>query len=1250
MFLAIALIPLLLTSALAFHNYRYSLENIRTEQMRTLALFKAQEVQAFFARINSFAKLLQNLYVIKNNIPALIRLADNPAAPEYASIEILIDNILRTVVETEGMFDLMLTDTRGRLIYHFKHERASTQPFRPVPDAIIKNIEKGGGAICISDMYLNILNDNRPALLVTAPVLDMNEKAMGFIAIEMDMAPLYNLVMDKSGLGNTGEIVIGKKADGHVIYLTPLRNDPQAALKRQVTLGAPVGVPIQRAVAGREGVGMSVDYRGEKVIAAWRPVPGLDWGLVIKIDAQEAFADAKNLRDLILFILGIVTILSGIMAFSIAHSISRPIIQLSSAAQEIGNGSWDFQAAGNSRDEIGQLAQSIEKMTINLKKLGSERDAERQRLYGVMETLPVYVILLTEDYRVPFANKFFRERFGESGGKRCYEYLFNRPEPCDNCETYKVLKTGKPHHWEWTGPDNRNYDIHDFPFRDTDGTCMILEMGIDITVQKRAQESLRAAALYARSLIEASLDPLVTISAAGKITDVNEATIKVTGVPREELVGTDFLDYFTEPEKARAGYKKVFTDGFVTDYPLTIRSKDGRLTDVLYNASVYKDSHGNVLGVFAAARDVTVLKQAEAELRRHRDNLEALVKERTAELQMILDSVPAMIFYKDKKNNFIRVNKAFENAMGLPIHALEGKSLFDIYPKDTAEAYWKDDLEIINSGKNNLGIIEPMKSASGLKMVQTDKVPYFDKSGKIAGIIGFSIDITERKRAEDALRQSELLLKRSQKLAHLGSWELDIATGQLIWSDEVYDIFGFKPQEFAATYKAFLETVHPDDRAAVHSLYSRSLGDSTNGYEIEHRIIKKSTGDVRIVYEKCEHIRDSSGKVIRSAGMVHDVTELRKLQAREKEALAIATAARTAMDSLQAMGEGVMLMDMNGCILSINPAFEQLSGYNKNKMLGRPLIDLLPIMLKEEERTKALEIFRAALEGKEASLPPTTFISKQGNPVPVMPALTFIRTTSGNPTAMVLTVRDISEIRAMQKNLEENYDRMRILAEKLASTEERERYRLSAQIHDTVIQTLALSNIKLGALLKELTASGTKKSIEEVTALRVTIKDAISESRSLMAELTPPLLYELGLGPALNDLAQKLQAKHNIPIRVNDDQNAKHLDRSIQAIIFQAIRELIMNALKHAGQCNITVTLARDNNQLRACVEDNGYGFIVPEEGRFQFRAGGGFGLFFIRERLELIGGSISINSRPGSGASISLCVPWHEQSSLLNC
>jgi PAS domain S-box-containing protein len=160
-----------------------------------------------------------------------------------------------------------------------------------------------------------------------------------------------------------------------------------------------------------------------------------------------------------------------------------------------------------------------------------------------------------------------------------------------------------------------------------------IDRGTTARALAEAAEQTRRERQHARSLIEASLDPLVTISPGGQITDANEATEQVTGVPRGWLVGSDFSDYFTEPERARAGYRKVLSDGLVRDYPLTIRHHDGHTTDVLYNAVVYRNEAGQAQGVFAAARDVTERKRAEAELTRYRERLEELVQQRTSELE-----------------------------------------------------------------------------------------------------------------------------------------------------------------------------------------------------------------------------------------------------------------------------------------------------------------------------------------------------------------------------------------------------------------------------------------------------------------------------------------------------------------------------------------------------------------------------------------------------------------------------------------
>ena len=308
-----------------------------------------------------------------------------------------------------------------------------------------------------------------------------------------------------------------------------------------------------------------------------------------------------------------------------------------------------------------KLAQSLVERDALLEALQESERRERARsdeLAAVLDAVPVAVYIAHDPQALQI-----------TGNRLSYEWLrlpvgtnFSKSVPeGEKPEMFKLFKDGvemppadMPSQMSAAGIEINNCELDIIssdgetrhvlgnarPLRDEQGNPRgSISAFIDITERKKAEEALRLSNIYNRSLIEASLDPLVTIGRDGKITDVNGATEQVTGYSRNDLIGTDFSDYFTEPEKARAGYQQVFTDGKVWDYPLEIQHKDGHITPVLYNASVYRDENGEVIGVFAAARDITESKKAQEALKKVHDNLEKLVEERTSELEKAYNSL-----------------------------------------------------------------------------------------------------------------------------------------------------------------------------------------------------------------------------------------------------------------------------------------------------------------------------------------------------------------------------------------------------------------------------------------------------------------------------------------------------------------------------------------------------------------------------------------------------------------------------------
>ncbi len=328
--------------------------------------------------------------------------------------------------------------------------------------------------------------------------------------------------------------------------------------------------------------------------------------------------------------------------------------------------------------------------------------------------------------------------------------------------------------------------------------------------------------------------------------------------------------------------------------------------------------------------------------------------------------------------------------------------------------------------------------------------------------------------------------------------------------------------------------------------------------------------------------------------------------------------------------QGISIVDTNYTPLFVNNAYAAIFGYRT--AADMQLLDSHLELFAPKSRDCVQACGEARL--REASARATCEVGgirKDGSVVHLIITMRLIAWKEY--PAFQITATDISERKRTEARLHDYQQQLRRLASEISLAEEKERRRIASELHDGAIQNLALAKIKLGELEKSLPPKHRGSTLDEIREL---LDLSIHDARSLIFELSPPVLYELGLGAAIEWLGEQFQARYGISCRVVADQGEAPVNIEIEIILFQALRELLVNVVKHANASRVRVELRRLDDRLSLQVHDDGDGFDAAAV--LTGSGSGGFGLFNIRERLQLLGATFEIES--GTGTSVTVTAP----------
>jgi PAS domain S-box-containing protein len=792
-------------------------------------------------------------------------------------------------------------------------------------------------------------------------------------------------------------------------------------------------------------------------------------------------------------------------------------------------------------------------------------------------------------------------------------------------------------------------------FNRTLGIAILWLMAGTCLLYKRAEDRLRKNDTRFRVIFEQAAVGVAQIeTATGRFVRVNQRYCEIVGLSAERMTAATFMDltYAEDLQEnldnmARlvAGETHTFTmdkryvrpDGSVVWVTLTVSP--------MWAPGERPDYH------IAVVEDITARKRAE-------EKLDLVYKE----LQDILDSAPAMIWYKDKENRILRANKPAAESIGLSPQEVAGRSTYDLYPEEAAK-YHADDLDVIRSGQPKLGIVEPYQVGREMRWLRTDKIPYRNETGEITGVVVFAQDITDRKRAETELRLTQFAMNYSSE----GMFVVDADGRILAANDTVCRRLEYSRDELLTMTIPDIDPLFPRERWPAHWQELK-----TAGRLVIETINRTKSGRTFPVQVSIAYLPWANEECCCS--IITDITERHRAEQRQMghrlvlEMLATGQPLTLVLETLvrntEAQAPGilgsVLLLDKEGRRLthgaapSLPPDYcRAVDGIEIGPEVGscgtaayrRATViveDIATDPLWRHSREVAQQYGLAACWSKP-------ICSSDGRVLGTF-AMYYRETRAPRPDELALLDAAVQvaaiaiERKQAEEQLTQSHEQLQALTAHLESVREDERARIARELHDDLGQTLTGLKMDLASLTKSLTPPftnfQTSRALAKLDDMQMLLSVSIQGIRRMVLELRPPVLDHLGLDGALEWLAHDFQKRHGILCKFHSAGSFDTIDASVATALFRIAQEAQTNVSLHANAATMLVELAHEERHLRLTVTDDGIGLNEADVTKPT-----SFGLIGIQERVRLLGGTVAFQGRRGRGTRVIVRIPWEAAS-----